>query len=189
MTAHRRSRKRLSCQFRSGYTLVEMLVAITAGVVVMTVAAGLLATLMRLEDHSQRRFSERAAVMRLAEQFRRDAHAAIEASAVEPVGNEPAGGAAWELKLGDDHRVEYRIDRQGLLRTEHRGDRTTRQEWYAFAAPVQAAIDLPSSEERLIRLRLEGLSKPGADAPLPPMVIAARLGLDHRFAQAEEQEP
>lgn len=175
---------------RRGYTLIEMLVAITAGIVVMVVAAGMLNTLMRLEQQSHKRFTERAAVARLADQFRRDAHAALEATPIAPEEGKPADGLAWRFTLADDHRVEYRSDLEGLLRTKSLGDRTTAEERYAFATSVRAAVDLDSTGNvPMVRLRLEGVSVPGGDAPMPPLVVEARLAFDHRFTQVKEHKP
>lgn len=190
MTPQRSVSQKSSNKPRRGYTLIEMLVAITAGVVVMAVATGMLHTLMRLEQQSHKRFTERAAVARLTDQFRRDAHAALEATLIAPEEGKPVGGLAWRFALADDHRVEYRSDLEGLLRTESLGDRTTAEERYAFATTVRAAVDLDSSENvPMVRLRLEGVSVPGGDAPMPPLLVKARLAFDHRFARAKEQKP
>ncbi len=190
MTPKRSISRKSFNKARRGYTLIEMLVAITAGIVVMVVAAGMLNTLMRLEQQSHNRFTERAAVTRLADQFRRDAHAALEAAAIAPEEGKPAEALAWRFTLPDDHRVEYRGDLEGLLRTESVGDRTAAQERYAFATAVRAAVDLdPNGNVPMVRLRLEGVSVPGGDAPMPPLLVEARLAFDHRFTRAKEHKP
>lgn len=190
MTLKRSVSQKSSAKARRGYTLIEMLVAITAGIVIMVVAAGMLNTLMRLEQQSHNRFTERAAVARLADQFRRDAHAALEAAAIAPEEGKPAEGLAWQFTLADDHHVEYRSDLEGLLRTESVGDRTTAQERYAFATAVRVAVDLDSTGNvPIVRLRLEGVSVPGGDAPMPPLAVEARLAFDHRYTQAKEHKP
>ncbi len=166
-----------------------MLVAITAGIVVMVVAAGMLNTLMRLEQQSHNRFTERAGhPAGRSVPSRRTC--ALEAAAIAPEEGKPAEAARLAVHLPDDHRVEYRGDLEGLLRTESVGDRTAAQERYAFATAVRAAVDLdPNGNVPMVRLRLEGVSVPGGDAPMPPLLVEARLAFDHRFTRAKEHKP
>ena len=65
------ARKRLA-----GFTLIEMLVAISVGTVLAAIGVGLIHSLMRLEQFARADFRWRMDCDRLAAQFREDCHAA-----------------------------------------------------------------------------------------------------------------
>ena len=65
---------------RRGYTLIEMIVVMTAGTVLMGIAVTLLCALLRAEGTGRALVERSASLGRLADQFRRDVHAADQAA-------------------------------------------------------------------------------------------------------------
>jgi len=94
---------------RTGYTLIEMVAVIGAAMAVMTIAAALMSAIFPVERLLRRQLAVRRAVDRLADQFRRDVHAAEDVT-VE--------GAPPRCVLGVAGRpaVAYRVERGQLVR-------------------------------------------------------------------------
>jgi type II secretory pathway component PulJ len=171
-----------SMRARRGYSLIELLVAITAGTAVMAVAVSLLAMLLGVDGQVRRRSLARAALDRLADQFRRDVHAALD---LKPVDNPPADPAQeWQLQLPSDRTVRYRLRAGEVQRIEQAGGKPQAVESYAIHPDAGAAIQVDrDSRPPTVSLRFTQESpRPVARATLA-LEIDAVLGSDRREAE------
>jgi type II secretory pathway component PulJ len=168
---------------RSGYTLTEMLVVIAGSGVVMASAAGLLASIFRVDRTTRDHAAAQQALGRLAADFRDDAHAAVSLSAVEAAADGKKS-FAWEFQMPQPERkVRYQAVSRGLTREEHLGGKPTRRDAYRLADGSAASIRLESGSPPLAVLRIAAAQ--GADPPPGglPLRVDAALASDHRFAK------
>lgn len=192
---------------RRGFSLVELLVVIAVSSTIVALSVGLLHLLMQMQRDARDQLRGRMTLQRLTDQFRDDAHAAMQLRPVQAA-NE-SSGPAWELQLGPDHRIEYRVEEATLVRTEHAGGDVLGRESYLL--PEGATVSLDVDDEKgvkLASLRIaanqslpakpaeEPAEKPDTQSteepdeaivdmppltPVRPVRIDAALGLDHRL--------
>jgi prepilin-type N-terminal cleavage/methylation domain-containing protein len=166
---------------RRAFTLIEMIVAISVGAVLMGIAVSLLLVLLGAEQSGRTHTERSESLRRLADQFRRDAHAAIG----EPMaGSEDRHGC--RLRLADNCSVRYAIHAGEILREEQSGAKDVRRESYALPKDSTAAIvvDRTTSPPTL------SLTIVPDDASLRSgheIRIDALLGRDNRFAEQRKE--
>ena len=115
---------------RRGYSLIEMIVVMTVGATLMGIAVTLLGVLLQAERDGRTHIGQNASLNRLADQFRRDVHAA--AANLPPrrtTPESPPGGSIWPA----GHSVWYVAGRDEIVREERIGRTILRQESYTFA--------------------------------------------------------
>ena len=160
---------------RRAFTLIEMLFAITIGSVLMGIAVSLLIVLLGAEQSGRAHAERSASLQRLADQFRRDVHAAV---------GEPDANAkdrhGCRLALPDKAGVQYAVGVGGVSREEQVGSKVVRRESYSLPKNCTAAfaIDRTTSPWTL------SLTIVPNDASLRnahEIRIDAVLGRDHRF--------
>ena len=157
---------------RRGYSLVEMLVVMTCLSVLLAISTMLIRTLIRAEASGRREVDEHLGLSRLAEAFRRDVHAAVEAKRT-------AEKATAGLDLvGPDGTVRYRLDGDDAV-IRSLGER---RELYRIRRGTAAAFAVdPLDGRTFAAMSLRPTS--GADSangPLRPVRIRAELGRDRR---------
>jgi hypothetical protein len=181
MTEPRTQRRLPEMNKRRGHSLIELLVVIAATTALLGIGLGILHMLMRLEGGSRKEVGQRAAMGRLAVQFRRDAHAAEELIRSTESGNQ-AGPPAWQLSIAADRVVEYRLEPEELIRTERTGDEIVHQE--LFCLPEQTTVSIDSVGEAapgIVRLRVT-LHGPRALLSMRHgLSVEAQLAKDRRF--------
>ena len=162
--------------------MIEMLVVFAVSSVMLGVAVAMLHTLMQVQRGSREWLRYHTTLGRLERQFRSDVHAA---AGFQPPEQKPEGDppTPWQLDFKPDRVVRYRVDRGGLIRTEHSGGNLLRRE--AFRLPDDPAVSIRLQAETgppIVSLSITS----GADGPggrrLNPVRIDAVLGRDHRFA-------
>ena len=121
---------------RQGHTLVEMIAAMAAGAVLSAVAIALIVILLRSAGVARDHIRKSAVESRLAEQFRRDVHAADSIDIED-------SGLAWTLTLGPKHTVDYRIDANWLERSEKGDPDIARRETYVLPPDHTATLQMP----------------------------------------------
>jgi prepilin-type N-terminal cleavage/methylation domain-containing protein len=121
---------------RTGYSLVEALVAISISSVLASVALGLLGALVRADHSGRRHLNETQSLARLAGQLRADIGAAEEASLAD-------GRARLLLRLPGGGSVEYAAEPGRATREERLGDVSQLHEQFLLpeAAWLQFAVD------------------------------------------------
>ncbi|MFH1921621.1 MAG: type II secretion system protein [Planctomycetota bacterium] len=171
---------------RRGHSLIELLVVIGTGGALMGIAVGLLSMLLRVDQHSRDQMRERTEIHRLADQFRRDVHAADGFTVQSPPGAENAA-PAWQLPLGAGHVVQYQAEPGELLRTEREGDQVLRQESFFLPAGTTVSIDLAGeAAPGIVSLRIprDGNQPPGST--WRGLSVDAALAKDRRFAKPNQ---
>lgn len=160
---------------RRGYTLIEMIVALTIGTVIVGISVGMLHMLMRAERAGCDRAPQARILVRLAQQFREDVHAAVQQTAGDQQ-------AEWRFAQAEDRVVTYRALPEEVRRDEHVAGKLVRQESYILPSGCSAAINVQSETPRVV----PNLVLIGSVAPLAAnreMQVAAALGKDHRFTK------
>ena len=167
---------------RRGYSLIEMIVVMTVGATMLGIAVTLLGALMQAERAGRAHIGQNGIFNRLADQFRRDVHAA---DGLVVVVENDAGESAWRLNLGDGRSVWYVAGRDEIVREERKGRTVLRQESYRLPddCGVTIAADA-SASPRIVRLTIaptEASLRPGHEVR-----IEAVPGRDGRFARQGE---
>ncbi len=160
---------------RRGFTLVEMLAALTVGSVLLGIAVSILALLMRIERIGRDQVHQDAVTARLAQQFRDDVHAAARLAPAE-AGKQ----GVWRLVLTPDHTVTYRALPELVERDETVAGKPVRHESYTLPAGWSARLIAPAEG----RPPLASLSAASLETPGPKdrdVRIDAVVGKDHRF--------
>lgn len=121
---------------RTGYSLVDALVAISISSVLASVALGLLGALVRADHSGRRHLNETQSLARLAGQLRCDIGAAEEASLAD-------GAARLMLRLPGGRSVEFAAEPGRATREERLGDVRQLHEQFVLpeAARLQFAVD------------------------------------------------
>ena len=183
MIEPRSKRRLLDGNGRRAYTLIEILVVIAVTTTLMGIGLGILHTLIRLEGGSREEIQQRAAMGRLAVQFRRDVHAAKELiKASEPASEEAR--PAWQLSIAPDRVVEYRVEPEQLVRTERAGSEILGEE--SFCLPEETNVSIARIGEAapgIVRLRVS-LHGPRALLSMRSgLSVEAQLAKDRRFVK------
>ena len=157
----------------AGFSLIEMVLAISAVAIVLGLCAGLLHVLLRLDRTGRDHLVETATVGRLARQFRLDVHAAHAAKAGG--GDDPA--AKLELVLTDDRTVVYEARPHALTRVENQGAIVQRRETYSLPFCREAGFMVQAeTAASWVRLRLR--RSPANDKDNGPRGLRHDLQID-----------
>ena len=161
---------------RRGYALIEVLVVLTVTAVMLTLCAGMVHLLLKL-DRSGRTASEEAAdLSRLAHDFRGDAHAST--AAVPPV----RAGERVALTLDVGKTVEYQVRPLDVLRTLREGDKVRRYETYRRPSRASLTIEVEADGPRPFAILIVDRPPDGRDDSLyHDYRIEAELGRDRRI--------
>jgi prepilin-type N-terminal cleavage/methylation domain-containing protein len=175
----------------SGYTLVEMIVVMTAGTVLMGIALTLLTALLRAEGTGRALVARSTSLVRLADQFRRDAHASV--GAAEAVKGLPGKEGLTFLVASPDavgpqedaaplRSVEYFAEGTAVERLEWTGESVSGQDSFDLGDGYTAKLAIDRADGRQL-VRLAIVPKDASSAANRRWQIEAVLGWDHRFAQ------
>jgi len=138
---------------RSGWSLIELLMAITVGSILMIGAARVLNGLMEAQSRAGERMNQAAARSRFAESFRTDAHQASE------IVIEAATDRVCSMILLDGSTVRYESASNGVTRqTTRAGEPASRADLFRIGARsrfenfegghiVSAVLDSRTSEQ------------------------------------------
>jgi prepilin-type N-terminal cleavage/methylation domain-containing protein len=163
---------------RRGFSLIEMLVAITVGTVIFGIAVGTLHLLLRAEHTGRDRLYQTWTLGRLAEQFRSDIHAAV-----RPIPGDDARQEEWQFALAGDRIVTYRALPGEVEREQHTAGKLVHRESYVLPSGCSATIAVRSETlPAVASLVITGNGTPPAAAG--DMSVAAVLGKDHRFTKS-----
>jgi hypothetical protein len=111
---------------RSGYTLVEVILVLTFGMILLGCGVRLLMLVFRLDRVEVARLSEETSQDRLARRFRDDV---ASATALRPPADLHPGRI--ELALPGGRRASYEIEKAALVRIETQGGKAIGREVYA----------------------------------------------------------
>ena len=162
---------------RSGYALIELMAVLATGAAMLAIATGVIYVLFEAEDASRDQLSHALTAGRLADQFRRDVHAATEMT-------ETPQSPGWVFALSGGRTVEYRVDGRSMVYTQRAQGKTVRRESFDLGRNWRASIERrPEGETVLISLRMEADQQPSLEPFSRALVIDAVLSMDHRHAK------
>jgi hypothetical protein len=160
---------------RRGTSLIELIAVMGIGAVMMGVAVTLLYTLLRTEGSGRTYVRQSLVLSRLAEQFRRDVHAAKTSQAL-------SDGQGRQFELAPGRTVTYRPERGTLSRTEQADGAVQRRESFVLPPGTAASVDVEADTKPTIASLVIA---PVGEASRPPGGQAIRfdavLAKDHRF--------
>ena len=164
---------------RRGFTLIEMLAAITVGSVMLGIGVGILHLLLRAEGTGRERVHKTQVLTHLAEQFRNDMGAAVKQTLAQS--DRPK---QWQFALADNRTVTYRALPGEVRRDERTADKLVRQESYTLPEGYAAAIKVFEYQAKPAEVNLVIARDPTPLAAGREMRIIAQLGKDHRFTKS-----
>jgi prepilin-type N-terminal cleavage/methylation domain-containing protein len=168
---------------RRGFTLIEMIAAISISAVLTGIAMSLLVVLLQVERTGRAHVEENRTIYDLSDQFRRDVRAAERA--VTNQGKKSSD--ILELSQGSTHIVHYEPAAGGVERLETVDGKTIRRESYALPSDWSAAIDVPSKTQPE-RVCITLAPKDASLRVTREVRVEAMLGQDHRFERGEEKK-
>lgn len=124
---------------RRGVTIIELMVSLTALTVLLALCAGMIKLLLQLDHSSRDAMTMAADQVRLARDFRADAHLSRLASPPTIADDH----LSWNLP--DETRVDYTVRPHDLLRELHQQGQLRRRELYR--RPAGATVRFESSSE------------------------------------------
>jgi len=165
---------------RPGYSLIEVIVVMVTASTMMAVTVALLYGLLRAERGTRDHIRHSTALGRLADQFRRDVHAAVAPPAAEERG--------WRLVLAPGETVVYRAEPGRMDRLRKTGENLQQRESFALPPGTTATIETSSAGD----IRTAGLliAPNGAEpkrSSAQPIRFDAVVGRDRRFVTVENQ--
>jgi hypothetical protein len=176
---------------RRGISILELLVIMSASTVVLTMTSLLIIRAMRVQMESRAHCDVERNALRLAEQFRRDAHDAKSAEINEEAGE---GEVFLRLQVLDGNQVEYSCTGGTVLRLASGSGKQVSREEFAFPAAIEISIRELKSPSRITltitAIPLAAAGKPPVSTLLIPVSfeVEAALDRDRRFAADNVEE-
>jgi prepilin-type N-terminal cleavage/methylation domain-containing protein len=163
---------------RRGFTLFEMLVALTLGTAALGTIVTTMQVLLRIDRSGRDRVAEASSMMRLGSLLRADAHASTRLVRAEK---------GMDLHGPDGLVARYRLKDAGMERTAEGADgKVASRAWHRL--PPKSKTDLDSMDVDGIKLLVLTVSKDGGPGNVASRVerIEAALGRDLRYIQIRE---
>jgi hypothetical protein len=168
---------------RSGYMLIELVAVIATGAAMLAIATGVIYALFEAEEASRDQLNHALTAGRLADQFRRDVHAATEMTeALQSVDDPHSPGCVFNLS--DERSVEYVLDGRLTVRVERAQGKIVRRESFDLGRHWHASIERRAEGETVvISLRMEADPGPSPEPFSRALMTEAVLSMDHRHAE------
>jgi hypothetical protein len=151
---------------RSAFTLIELSVTMATGSTLMMLAIGLVHQSMTLSSIGRERCDHQRTINRLASQFRRDVHRALQCTVQSP--------GSIQLILPDGDRISYEARANRLTRLQPLGVAGTRREVFEFhqrSSVTFESIDQPTRAVVTIVYRPQGtIEQPRLDLRVAAVV-------------------
>ena len=168
---------------RNAYSLIELVAVISAGAALLAIATGVIYTLFEAEETSREQLNHAMTSGRLADQFRRDVHAAtgLTEARQSAEGQAPTG---WVFAVSEERSVEYLLDGESTVRVERVEGKTIRREVFDLGRRWRTSIGRRAEgKTAVISLRMEADRGLAAEPFCRVLVIEAVLSMDHRYAK------
>ena len=167
---------------RRGVSLIELIVVLGIGAVMMGVCVTLLYAVLRTDGVGREHVRHSIVLARLADQFRRDVHAAKTVTGV-------ADGEQWKLELPPGRTVTYRLEAGVLARSEQVDGTVQRRESFTLPSGTTASIEIQAeAEPTVVSLMIVPVAEATGQPAGRAVQIDAVLARDHRFAGPPEPE-
>lgn len=164
-----------------GFTLVEMVAAISVGSVLLVLATGVVQRAMKLDSQWHAHADATRALTRLSRDLRRDAH---EANSVT-VSQEPL---EMQFSLPNGQTVRYTVAATEIVRESLTAGAEPQREYYKKPSDYHAAITTLSSPER-IDVQVTRDVKLVGEPPRVVMHVEAQVGRMLLLTRHEEVAP
>ena len=160
---------RRTSKSRRGISLAELLLVLTTATVLIGLSAKLIHRIMHAHSKAVAFQQGEQTAMRLASQFRRDAHAADAVA----IGAGPDEGV---VTLTDSHerRVEYRLSARSVIRTSVVGEKGLAREAYVFPSDLVLDVEKLLAPPRVVFV-LESSSHLALGTDSQPLRSIARV--------------
>ncbi|MGD9127500.1 MAG: prepilin-type N-terminal cleavage/methylation domain-containing protein [Planctomycetia bacterium] len=152
---------------RRGITIIEMLAAMTVGLLVAAVGIGLIVQLLSVNAKGERQNNRQRAFVRLAETFREDAHRAHDAKL------EKADGKSRSItfRQDGDRTVRYEFCDGRVDRNVTTGGKPTASDTFPFGRDTVFEISVDTVEgKQLAMFRLKSIAMKQVYRDAPPIV-------------------
>ena len=159
---------------RHGYSLIEMITVMSCMTAILTLTAGLIGSMLRLERGERGRAVAASSLERLGSTLRSDAHAATAQVEVTE--------GKLIVPLADGQSIEYLVREDDVLRTDRRKGKPNRME--LFRRPIRTSARFVSVQEgavRLIVLQLATINVKPSDPVYRDYRIEAEVGRNARL--------
>jgi hypothetical protein len=174
-------------KLRRGVSLAELLLAMSASSVILTMSVGMIHRVMHTQSRTRSFFDGERATLRLSRQFRQDVHSAR--SALTDA-DRLAPEVLLQLEMEDEQTIEYHHSNAGLERVLLEKDEVRSREEYAVQAEMSASFRQEESPAVVVLSIAPRASAGESEQPLGRPVtkpvslyVEARLGAD-RFTNA-----
>ena len=148
---------------RRGVSLVELVMMLSATTVILSLGSVLIHRTLRTGSQSRAQLAVERTSLRLADQFRRDAHQALELS-------ELPESAFVRFKSRGDEQILYRRESSGVVRLAIAGEKTTSRE--SFDLPGEFVPQVKHDDARRL-VTLEIIERPPPPAKGKPSAVFA----------------
>jgi hypothetical protein len=168
---------------KSGMMLIEVLLGMTIGMVLLGVMTTVFVRVVVMNPVAHEHLETAITLGRLAEQFRGDVHAALQATSSAEAGPAMRLSLQWPGNV----RIEYELTEGGIQRAMIEGDQVRQREQFGMSGMkfVGWEIGDPNREVSLIVGRVSRRDADDSPAVRHPFPITARLDRDRRFALVE----
>jgi prepilin-type N-terminal cleavage/methylation domain-containing protein len=175
---------------RRGVSLVELLLAMTALSIILTLSVGLIHRMLRVQMQSRASADSERTALRLAGTFRRDVWQAASAAAL---GGDAASSVLVRLELPNHRSLEYGQEAAAVVRLLKEGERIIGRERFVLPEGTVARIERESGD----LLQLSVAKAPPAPASAQNnepsdrytrdigLRVVARIGRDAAFVPRE----
>jgi prepilin-type N-terminal cleavage/methylation domain-containing protein len=167
---------------RLGYALIELMVVMTVTAIILTLSAGMIHLLLKLERSSRTASEQANDLARLGRDFRADVHASIEDYTTLEAVPKRFGANRMRLKVSENRTVEYQVRPGDILRTVREGDKVRHFETYRRPSRTSARFWSDGVGPRTFVLLMIDQPTDSRDNSLyRKYQIEAELGKDHRL--------
>jgi prepilin-type N-terminal cleavage/methylation domain-containing protein len=166
---------------RRGFSLIEMIAVISVSAVLTGIAISLLLVLLRAEHRGRSHLAESDSLQRLADQFRRDAHAAtdVTVNATDPT--------RWQFNSPGTQVVRYMPHSEGIWREEEMLSENRRMEPYVLPKNSTATVEVDRKAKTPVVTMTINV-KDALPGPGHEFRVVALLGRDLRFTKSPKEE-
>jgi len=164
---------------RRAISLLELLLVMSAAIVVLSLTGVLLHRAMLVQLRSRERAHVENTTLRFSEQFRRDVHDSREAM---PDNTHNKAGIFFRATTGSSRTIEYTRQGGTILRVESGGDRPVRRESFEFPSTAELHIEQAVAAPPRIVLTIQRLaaeySLASRASPLDTTIVPVSLHLE-----------
>jgi type II secretory pathway component PulJ len=167
---------------RRGYSLIELVMAMTIGFVLLGFGVRMLVLVLRLDRSETTRLQEEMSLDQLARQFRND----VASATPSPLpSKDDLGRGRLDLARASGIVVRYRVEKDALLRTESLGDESRGRNQYRLASRANPRIESEvQGGHVIVRIRWEPAKDQVGGSRRIGLPIEAVLGRYPHFASS-----